>query len=78
MEAKQTLFKLYPLRKGKEVEVVVDHITKTYSFFLEGLFVRASFKDIKFSVLKELLETEEPEALAWFAMFDMLNTIKKE
>ena len=77
MEAKQTLFKLYPLRKGKEVEVVVDHISKTYSFFLEGLFIRASFKDVKFSALKELIETEEPETLEWFSMFDRLNELKQ-
>ena len=75
MRKTETLFKLYPFRKGKEVEVVVDQITKTYSFFLEGLFIRASFSDVSLVKLKSLIEKETAEDLQWFAMFDRLKEL---
>lgn len=75
MRKTKTLFKLYHFRKGKEVEVVVDHITKTYSFFLDGLFIRASFRDVSLTKLKGLIATKTAEDLEWFAMFDRLKEL---
>lgn len=69
------MFKIYPFRKGKEVELVIDHITKTYSFFLDGLFIRASFRDVSLTKLKDLIASKTAEDLEWFAMFDRLHEL---
>ena len=75
MRKTKTLFKLYPFRNGKEVEVVVNQTTRTYSFFLEGLFIRASFRDVSIPRLKYLIESKTAEDLEWAAMFDRLNEL---